>query len=70
MRILNVCKKAPEKQDVNLVISVSSNTELYWKWFLVFHPGVVDMCKFTSAVVINMTLWKYMFLPCVACPFT
>lgn len=40
MTILNVCEKVLGKQDVNLVTSVSSNTELYFEWFLLFHPGV------------------------------
>lgn len=44
------------KQDVNLVASVPSNTELYWEYFLELHPGVVHRCEFTSGVVIiNMT---------------
>lgn len=68
MKILNVCETAPGKQDVNLVASVSSNTELYWECIFVLHPGVEDRCEFTSSLAIYMTLWIYMYLPCVARP--
>ena len=56
------------KQDVNLVASVPSNTELYWECIFVLHPGVEDRCEFTSSLAIYMTLWIYMYLPCVARP--
>jgi len=31
-------------------------------------PGVADRGEFTSAVVIHLSLWKNVFLQCVACP--
>ena len=66
--MLKVYEIVSGKKDVKLVDSVSSNTEFYWECFLMIHQGIVDRCEFTSAVVINMTGWKYILLPCVITP--